>query len=173
MSAQSTISPPFPTLAGPYAGSSALVMTIFSFSMGDRITVRNIPPGHRSISHGEVVRRAGARRAPAKARDGHFRVSLAIFLLLTLQSGDVGFHAVDATFPKRALLRKPVVSDAGRWLHFAGSYPPSLLAADEATVFQHPQVLSNDDMAIANGLASSLAVAQYRHCKVARPKPVR
>src|SRR5262245_4263264 len=36
MSAQSTISPPFPMLAGRYPGSSALFMTIFSFSMSSR-----------------------------------------------------------------------------------------------------------------------------------------
>src|SRR5215510_4750815 len=153
-------------------------MTIFSFSMssrkqptwgksrpsGDRITVRKIPPGRRSISHCEVVQGAGAHhfltcsgsvqacqisdRGASIVRSSNrsswplFRVSLAMLLLLALQGGDVCLHAIEAALPKRALLCEPAFSDAqGQGLHFTGSHPPRLLAANEATVFQYPQML--------------------------------
>src|SRR5262245_16125597 len=187
MSAQSAIAPSLSTLGGRYPGSSALVMTIFSFSMssrkqptwgksrpsGDRITVRKIPPGRKSISHCDVVHGAGAHhfltcsgsvqacqisdrgasivRSSKRSSWPLFRAPLAMFLLLALQCGDIALHAVAATFPKGALLRQPALGDAqGRWLHFTSSDPPCFFTADQATVFQHPQMLQQ---------------GRHRHCK--------
>src|SRR5262245_15072524 len=128
------------------------------------MTVRKIPPGRRSISHCDVVQGAGAHhflmcsgsvqafqisdrgasivRSSTRSRWPLFPVSLGMLLLLALQGGDVCFHAIEAAFPKHTLLCEPAFSDAqGRWLHFTGSHPPSLHAANEAAVFQYPQML--------------------------------
>src|SRR6185295_18628124 len=131
---------------------------------GERMTVRKIPPGRRSISHCDVVQGAGAHhvltwsgsvqtfqisdrgasivRSSERSRWPLLRVSLAMFLFLSLQSGDVCFHAIEATFPKRALLGQPTSSQTqGGWLHLARSYPARFLTANEATGFQHPKML--------------------------------
>src|SRR5262245_16772674 len=135
-----------------------------SWPSGDRITVRNIPPGRRSITHCAVVQGAGAHhfltcsgsvqafqisdrgaaivRSSRRSRWSLFRMSLATLLLPALQCRDVRLHALETTFPNGTLLGEPAFSDAqGQPLHFTSSHPPRLVTANEMTVFQHAQVL--------------------------------
>src|SRR5262245_48884131 len=135
-----------------------------SWPSGERITVRNIPPGRRSSSHCDVVQGAGAHhfltwagsvhafqisdrgasivRSSERSRWPLFRVSLAMLLLLAFESGDVRLQAIEASFPKRARFDQPTLrqAQAGR-LHLASPHPARFFAANEAAGLEHAKML--------------------------------
>src|SRR5215813_14239163 len=135
-------------------------MLVMSLPSGERITVRKMPPGRRSISQSTVFHGAGVNHfltcsgtvhaahtssgatSTTRSRTRSSRGSCWTVAVTSCPPSAAADTCREAALPQRALLRHPALCRFERLRHEPiGAHAAGLARADEAALFEHVEML--------------------------------